>query len=180
MRCENPMKILEILRLSEMGYPQTKIKDSVKCARSTVGEVLKRCREADLTLEKAQSMTPEGITELLYPAAMRKYAKPEPDYAYIYNELKKRPNLNLQFLWSEYKAENLDGLEYSQFCERFNRWQNQTGKKVSMHQEREPGKEMFVDWAKCKALHFIQSTSSSSPGLRSMCMVAFVTLAYSR
>ena len=51
MRCENPMKILEILRLSELGYPQTKIRDSVKCARSTVGEVLKRCREKDLTLE---------------------------------------------------------------------------------------------------------------------------------
>lgn len=146
MRCENPMKILEILRLSEMGYPQTKIKDSVKCARSTVGEILKRCREADLTLEKAQSLTPERITELLYPTAMKKYTKPEPDYEYIYNELKKRPNLNLQFLWSEYKAENQDGLEYSQFCERFNRWQNQTGKKVSMHQEREPGKDMYVDW----------------------------------
>lgn len=91
-------------------------------------------------------MTPEGITELLYPAAIKKYIKPEPDYQFIYDELKKRPNLNLQFLWSEYKSENLDGLEYSQFCERFNRWQNHTGKKVSMHQEREPGREMFVDW----------------------------------
>lgn len=146
MRCENPMKILEILRLSELGYPQTKIKDSVKCARSTVGEVLKRCREKDLTLEKAQTMTPEEITALLYPAAAKKYIKPEPDYEYIYNEIKKHPNLNLQFMWTEYKKENPDGLEYSQFCERFNRWQNQNGKKVTMHQEREPGKELCVDW----------------------------------
>ena len=124
------MKLLEILRLFEMGYPQTKIKDSVKCARSTVGKVLKRCREASLTLEKAQSMSPD--------------------------EIKKQPNLNLRFLWTEYKAQNQDGLEYSQFCERFNRWQNKTGKKVSMHQEREPGKELFVDWIKCKALHLAQ------------------------
>jgi len=101
VRCENPMKILEILRLSELGYPQTKIKDSVKCARSTVGEVLKRCRESALTLEKAQAMTPEEITALLYPSAAKKYIKPEPDYEYIYNEIKKHPNLNLQFLWSE-------------------------------------------------------------------------------
>jgi transposase len=140
------MKILEILRLSQMGYPQTKIKESVKCARSTVGEVLKRCREANLTFEKAQSMTNEEVTALLYPAAAKKYIKPEPDYESIYEELKKWPNLNLRFLWTEYKVQNPDGLEYSQFCERFNRWQNQTGKHVTMHQERTPGKEMFVDW----------------------------------
>lgn len=140
------MKILEILRLSQMGYPQTKIKDSVKCARSTVGEVLKRCRVVDLTFEKAQTMTAEEITALLYPAAAKKYAKPEPDYEYIYNEIKKRPNLNLRFLWTEYKEQTSNGLEYSQFCERFNRWQNQTGKRVIMHQEREPGKDLFVDW----------------------------------
>jgi len=79
VRCESPMKILEILRLSQMGCPQTKIKESVKCARSTVGEVLKRCREAGLTFEKAQSMTTEKITALLYPAAAKKYVKQEPD-----------------------------------------------------------------------------------------------------
>ncbi|KLU62630.1 integrase core domain protein [Peptococcaceae bacterium CEB3] len=146
MRCESPMKILEILRLSEMGYPQTKIKESANCARSTVGEVLKRCREANLTFEKAQNMTTEEITALLYPAAAKKYAKQEPNYEYIYNQIKKHPNLNLRFLWTEYKEEAPGGLEYSQFCERFNRWQNKTGKHVTMHQEREPGKDMYVDW----------------------------------
>lgn len=146
MRCESPMKILEILRLSQMGYPQTKIKESVNCARSTVGEVLKRCREAGLTFEKAETMTPEEITALLYPAAAKKYAKPEPDYENIYAEMKKNPKLNLQFQWTEYREDNSEGLSYSQFCERFNRWQDKTGKRVTMHQEREPGKELFVDW----------------------------------
>lgn len=49
-------------------------------------------------------------------------------------------------MWTEYKEQNNDGLEYSQFCERFSRWKNQTGKNVTMHQEREAGKELFVDW----------------------------------
>ena len=40
-RSESPMKVIEILRLSEVGYSQSKIKDSVKCVRSTVGEVSK-------------------------------------------------------------------------------------------------------------------------------------------
>jgi transposase len=140
------MKILEVLRLAEMGYPQTKIKESAKCARSTVGEILKRCKEAELTYEKAKEMDPDTITALLYTNASHQYFKAEPDFETIYNELKKHPNLNVRFLWSEYKTENPEGLEYSQFCERFNRWQDKTGKNVTMHQEREPGKELFVDW----------------------------------
>jgi len=146
VRCENPMKIVEVLRLAEMGYPQTKIKESVKCARSTVGEILKRCKNVGLTYEKAKTMEPDKITSLLYPNASHQYFKADPNFESIYNELKKHPNLNVRFLWSEYKEQNPQGLEYSQFCERFNRWQNRTGKNVTMHQEREPGKELFVDW----------------------------------
>ena len=127
-----------------MGYPQTKIKDSVKCARSTVGEVLKRCREAGLTLENAQSMTPEGIYGLAVSGSNKKLCQAGTYYKYIYNELKKRPNLNLQFLWSEFKPENLDGLEYSQFCERFDRWQNQTGKKSVCIRNENPAKRCML------------------------------------
>ena len=38
MRCEEPVKILEILRLTEQGYSQREIDQSVKCGKSTVGE----------------------------------------------------------------------------------------------------------------------------------------------
>jgi transposase len=140
------MKILEILRLNEMGYSQTKISISVNSARSTIQEVLKRCREVNLTYDKAQEMLSEEVGLLLYPKAAKKYFKSEPDYEKIYAEMQKHPKLNLRFLWTEYKEQHKDGLEYSQFCERFNRWQKKSGKKVTMHQEREPGKELFVDW----------------------------------
>lgn len=146
MRCENAMKVLEILRLHEMGYSQNKISISVKCARSTVQEVIRRCKEVNLTYEKSQEMLLEEMMLLLYPKAAKKYFKTEPDYESIYKEMQKYPKLNLRFLWTEYKEHNKNGLEYSQFCERFNRWQQKTGKKVTMHQEREPGKELFVDW----------------------------------
>jgi len=39
-----------------------------------------------------------------------------------------------------------DGLSYSQFCSRYRRWRNASGKDVVMVQEREPGKELFADW----------------------------------
>ncbi|MEW5784981.1 MAG: hypothetical protein AB1767_07910 [Bacillota bacterium] len=141
------MRILEILRLSEFGYSQRKIAASVGCAKSTVGEVQRRCREFDLCYEQASGMTNEALQKHLYPVyTARTYIKPEPDYEYIHLELQKHSNLNLQFLWEEYRKKNPDGLGYSQFCERYNRWQGNTGQNVTMHQEREAGKELFVDW----------------------------------
>jgi hypothetical protein len=35
MRCEEPVKIIEILRLTEQGYSQREIAKSVKCGKST-------------------------------------------------------------------------------------------------------------------------------------------------
>lgn len=147
MRCEEPVRILEILRLTEKGHRQREIAASVGCARSTVGEVQRRCRETALCYEAASSMTDDALKKLLYPAYTgKRYIKSEPDYPYIHQELQKHPNLNLRYLWEEYKGKNPDGLEYSQFCERYNRWRGNTGKNVTMHQEREAGKELFVDW----------------------------------
>jgi len=141
------MKIIEILRLTDLGYGQRDIGKSVGHGKSTVGEVQKRCREAGMTFEKAKTMTNTELQQLLYPDYMgKRYIKPDPDFEYIYNELVKHPNLNMRFLWEEYKIQDQNGLEYSQFCNRFISWKNESGKKVSMHQERDPGKELFVDW----------------------------------
>ena len=117
------MKIIEILRLAEVGYPQTKIRDSVKRARSTVSEVLKRCREAGITYGDACEMPPDRLQALLYPKVTPGYRKEEPDYEAIDNhELQRYPNLNLRYLVTEYKQSNPAGFQYSQFCERYNRW----------------------------------------------------------
>ena len=62
MRCENPMKIIEILRLTEQGYSQRDIAKSVKCGKSTVGEIQKRCRNCNLNYASAAMMTNHEIT----------------------------------------------------------------------------------------------------------------------
>lgn len=160
MRCEEPVRILEILRLTEFGYSQRKISASVGCAKTTVGEVQRRSRVADLSYEQASVLTSEALQELLYPAYMsKKYIKADPDFDNIHEELRKHPKLNLQFLWEEYKRKNQDGLEYSQFCERYNRWKGHAGQNVTMHQELEAGKELFIDWMGDKLPIVIDSTT---------------------
>ena len=58
MRCLDHMRITEILRLKEMNlFTYRDIAKSVGCSKTTVGEVLSRCRECGLTYSAAVSMT---------------------------------------------------------------------------------------------------------------------------
>lgn len=146
MRCEEPVKILEILRLTEQGYSQREIAQSVKCGKSTVGEIQKRCRICNLQYESVAIMTNDEIKALLYPDSYGRSAKGDPDWLGIHERLQVNKRLNLQYLWEGYKEENTNGLSYSRFCYRYLGWKNETGKNVIMVQNREPGKELFVDW----------------------------------
>ena len=116
-----PVKIIEILRLTEMKLNQRDIGIGAGCSKSTVGEIQKRIRDHSLTYEKALTLTDSELLRLLYPASQGKqYRKPEPNFAFIHEELTKHPTLNLRYLWEEYKTQDPLGLEYSQFCERYN------------------------------------------------------------
>ena len=149
MRCLDHMKVTEILRLSEMGYfTLREIAASVGCSKTTVGEILTRCKECGLTYADASAMTADRINELIYPESFgRKPVKGEPDWEAIHKELQKNPRRNLQYIWEEeYRPSNPDGYSYSRFCALYKRWKDRTGKQVVLPQEREPGKELFIDW----------------------------------
>ena len=146
MRCEEPVKILEILRLTEQGYSQRDIAQSVKCGKTTVGEIQKRCRNSNLLYEAGARMTNDEIRKLLYPESYARLLKEEPDWPEIHERLQANKRLNLQYLWEEYKEQDPEGLSYSRFCSRYRSWKNETGKNVIMIQNREPGKELLVDW----------------------------------
>lgn len=149
MRCLEKMKVIEILRLDAMGcFTQRQIAESAGCSKSTVSEVLKRCHECGLTYDDAKGLTEQRINELIYPDSFGpKASREEPDWEYYHKRLQSSRRINLQYLWfEEYKPTHPDGYSYSRFCFLYNKWKEQTGKKLVMPQEREPGKEMFIDW----------------------------------
>lgn len=147
MRCIEFMNIVEILRLTELGYGLRDIAKSVSQGKSTIGDVLKRCREAGLTYEAASSMTESDLLSMLYPASKLKHDRKDgPDFELVQRELLKHPRLNIRFCWEEYKKDNPNGLEYSQYCKRFNEWRQTSPSNLSMAMEEQPGKRMFVDW----------------------------------
>ncbi|GHT88318.1 hypothetical protein FACS1894137_16570 [Spirochaetia bacterium] len=159
MRCEEPMKIIEVLRLWEQDYSQRDIACSVNCAKTTVLEIQKRCRKAGLTYEKAAGMTDDAIHDLLYPDRFGgRPVKEDPDWEGIQKRLDGKGRLNLRYVWEEYREETPQGLGYSQFCARYGKWRNAQGKQVVSNlwfavQERKPGEKLFVDWAGDTADH---------------------------
>ena len=147
MRCKEPMKIIEVLRLWEKGFSQREIAKSINCARSTIAGILKRCTEIELSYEAACEKTDEEINILVYPSCHGgRPVKQDPDWAAIQKRLEASKRLNLQYVWEEYRETEKDGLSRSQFYERYNTWKAATGKNVVMVQTHEPGKELFVDW----------------------------------
>ncbi len=143
------MKITEILRLREMGLSYTEIATGAGIGRSTVGDTLRLCKAHGLDYEKTRQMSDEALQRVLYPAYYgRKGQKPEPDYQAIQKELEQYHHMNLRYIWEEqYIKQHPDGLQYSQFCEKYRRWSKRDARQnVTMHMEREAGKELFVDW----------------------------------
>ena len=148
MRCLEPMKVTEILRLREMGFNLREIAGATGCSKTTAGEILKRCKDCDLKYEDAIVLPQERVNELIYPESFgRKQVKEEPDWETIHKRLRSSRRINLQYIWEEeYRPAHPDGYSYSRFCAKYNAWKDATGKNVIMAQEREPGKELFIDW----------------------------------
>jgi len=133
--------------MTEDGYSQREIGASTKCGKSTVGDIQRRARESGLTYEESEGKTNEELRALLYPDSFGKHIKSEPDWQENHERLTDKSNrLNLQYIWEEYRESNPKGLSYSQFCKRYEQWRVATGKDVVMAREREPGRELFVDW----------------------------------
>jgi len=146
MRRLSSKVIREMLRLKAMGFNNTQISASVGKSRPKVIEYLKKAAELGVDWEKAKGMADADLLLLFHPAAgVPRYKKPEPDFAAVKAELSKHKSLNLRYLWTEYKENDPDGLEYSQFCARYHDWARKAN--VTMAIDRKAGEEMQVDWA---------------------------------
>jgi len=99
------MKIIEILHLHEMGMTQWEIGKSAGCGKTTVGDVLRLCRDKGITHTTASHMTDEELQGVLRPKD-ESAKRPEPDWDAVHEELAKHKNLNLQFLWEEYRGQH--------------------------------------------------------------------------
>lgn len=139
-------KIQEVLRLHiQAGLSERTIAKSVSLSRSTVGKIITRAQELGMSWPLPADVDDAGLEAMLFPVPQGRPKNCfEPEWNRIYQELK-RKGVTLQLLWMEYKEQNTDGYQYSQFCERYRVWRKQL--QITMRQEHRAGEKMFVDYA---------------------------------
>ena len=137
--------IREILRLIHEGnLSNRQIAKSCHCSPTTIGAIIDRYKEKNLTWPEVLQMDDTELESKLYPQEINSSKKTLPDYDYIHKELM-RKGVTLLLLWQEYKETYPDGVQYTQFCDHYLTWRKL--RNISMHQIHRAGEKMFTDWA---------------------------------
>lgn len=139
-------KIRQVLRLSfEHAASRRHIAGSLGMSRDAVTDTLTRAAAAGLSWPLPADMDDAELEQRLFPASAVKTArKPQPDWAQIHQELKKKW-ATLQGLHEEYLAEYPDGMGRSHFCQCYREWAK--GLKRYLRQTYQAGERVFVDYA---------------------------------
>ena len=140
-------KIKEILRLRiENNCSVRQIAKSCNIGRSTVSDYITRAEKAGLTWPLPSDLDDISIENILFPqiSAEAQFQRKMPSMEYLRQELSKK-GVTLQLLWYEYKQENQDGYQYSQFCDLYRQWVRKLD--ISLRQKHRAGEKLFIDYA---------------------------------
>ncbi|MCJ7751436.1 MAG: IS21 family transposase, partial [Armatimonadetes bacterium] len=138
--------IKEILRLRwEAGLSYQAIAVSCRKGQTTVRDYLLRAQAAGLSWPLPEGMDEEALEQLLFPVpAASSHRRPEPDWATIHQELR-RKGVTLALLWQEYKAAHPDGYQHSRFCQLYQQWASTLEPVLRQHYV--AGEKLLVDYA---------------------------------
>jgi len=140
-------KLREIVRLRlQAGQSGRGIARACGISASTASEYLGRMKLAGLTWPLPPELDDDAALErLLFPDEGRPVAdRPEPDWGFVHAELQRR-HVTKMLLWQEYKEGQPDGYQYSQFCERYQRWARPLS--ATMRQAHRAGEKTFIDFS---------------------------------
>jgi transposase len=110
---------------------------------STVSEYVGRIGLAKLIWPLPPELDDDAALErLLFPDEGHPVSnRPAPDWIYVHRELQRR-HVTKMLLWQEYKESLPDGLQYSQFCDRYLRWARPLS--ATMRQAHAAGERTFI------------------------------------
>ena len=140
-------KVREVLRLRwGCGLSERTVAASSSLARSTVAKYTQRAKEEGLSWPLPEGLTDEGLERLLFPSGHEDAVGPRfmPDWMEVHQQLRHK-GVTLRLVWEEYKEAHPEGLQYTQFCVRYQAWR--VTLEVPMRQEHKAGEKLFVDYA---------------------------------
>lgn len=142
--------IIGVLDMRDKGFSYRDIRARFGMGQGTVKLILDRFEELALPIADIKQMEPDKVEEAFYPPDnLRRKDIPLPDYQLIYDRLTaKGSKANLFYQWVDYKKDNPNGYQYTQFVHHFHEFveRNYGSEKVSMAVERIPGERIYIDW----------------------------------
>lgn len=161
---------IEIIRLHELSFSLRQISEMVGSSRNTVARVVKIAQAKQVSYQELSTWEGKAMTALFSPKAeshnTRDVNYALPDYGQLAKELA-RPEVTMQLLWEEYVDRCRRNKQIYYQLTQFRKYFNDYLKKHSFSQvlHHKAGEIVQVDWAKCKALHLLQSTCTLTAGL---------------
>jgi transposase len=137
-------RVLELLRMVELGASVSEISSSLKIDRKTVRKYRDIAGAKDVSWSLAKGLSDIELKQLFEISEAGVGSRAELDYEYLIIELHK-PNVTKQLLHQEYITKTPDGVSYSQFCALLRR--EQKSRKLSYRHEYPAGKWFQVDYA---------------------------------
>lgn len=153
----------QILRLYIHGTPLLRIATAVGASRNTVKRYLRQFDALHLSTEALLEMDDEQLCAVLQgkpPVDNPRVDALEALFPFFEKELA-RTGINRMVLWGEYKRRFPEGYNYSRFCDHFRQWRAQ--RQGTLHQEHEPGRELYMDFAGKPLFVTDRSTGAMEP-----------------
>ncbi len=111
--------IIGILKFRQKGFSFRTIQKRFQIGMGTITRTEKVFKNTGLSLEDLKAMDPTAVEELFYPQEkVRRKKVALPDFGEYYRRIHAPGSkVNITFLWYEYKEENPDGYQLTQFTE---------------------------------------------------------------
>ncbi len=140
--------IMQVINLRVVQkLPRNICEGKCKLGHGTYQRIEKMFRESGKSYDDLLAMDHDEVVAIFYPeASIRRKKIPLPDYNKIHTSISKHSS-TLFIEWMDYKKDNENGYQYTQFCEHYNRFIKENyGDDLSMAVNRMPGEKLFIDW----------------------------------
>lgn len=142
--------IIGVIQMRQNQCSMRVIERRYHIGSGTAQLILKRFEDIGGNLEYLRTQEPAAVEKLFYPPDnLKRKEIPEPDWQKYFERINAPGSkVNISYCWLEYKQDNPDGYEQSQFYERYKRFVTKHFGKpgTKMAVERIPGEKMYIDW----------------------------------
>lgn len=136
------------LRMNNVSYDD--VRKRYRLGNSGITLIMNRFKDSGFSLTDLKQMAPKKVIDLIYPKDnLCHKGIPMPDFEKIHCQMVQMGrHADLSYLWIDYKKENPDGYQLSQFYKLYGDFMKETygTLKASMPVERIPGEKMYIDW----------------------------------